>query len=175
MIILGIDPGETLVGFGVIRKDGSRLTLMDHGCIRIPSVRRTAAQKLFLLEKKVSFIIQKHRPDIAVVEELFFTKNMKTGIRVAQARGVILFACEKNGVRIIECTPLQVKQGVTGYGKADKKQVQKMIKLILNQKELISQDDTADAVAAAIYASNTMLLLDSNAINPALLPPENIR
>lgn len=160
MIILGIDPGETLVGFGVIRKEGSRLSLMEHGCIRIPSLaRQSTAHKLLALEKEIICIIQKHRPDIAAVEELFFTKNMKTGIRVAQARGIILAACEKNGVRVMECTPLQVKQGVTGYGKADKKQVQRMVKMILNLKEFISQDDTADAIAAAIYASSNLLLL----------------
>lgn len=160
MIILGIDPGETLIGFGIIQKEGSQLSLVEHGCIRIPSlVGQSIAKKLLILEKEISCIIQKHRPDVAAVEELFFTKNIKTGIRVAQARGVILLTCERNGVRVIECTPLQVKQGVTGYGKADKKQVQKMIKLILNLKEFVSQDDTADAIAAAIYASNNMLLL----------------
>lgn len=152
MIILGIDPGETLIGFGVIKKTGQKLSLVDCGCIKIAASRTPA--KLNELETKLSAIIKKHRPVLAGVEGIFFFKNLKTAIKVAQARGVILAVCERSGVEIFEPTPLQVKQAVAAYGRADKKQVQKMIMLILGLTKPITQDDAADAVAAAICAAH---------------------
>ncbi|MBI3685343.1 crossover junction endodeoxyribonuclease RuvC [Candidatus Azambacteria bacterium] len=156
MIILGIDPGDTRVGFGVVQKDGVGLSLVESGCMHIPSAQHTVPQKLATIERELLALIHKHRPDVAAVEEIFFAKNVKTGIRVAQARGVILATCEKSGVRILEFTPSQIKQAVCGYGKADKKQVQRMIQTIFNIKERPSQDDAADAVAAALCASSSV-------------------
>lgn len=152
MIILGIDPGETLIGFGIIKKTSQKLSLVDCGCIKTTS--SSTPGKLNELEKKLAAIIKKHRPVLAGVEDIFFFKNIKTAIKVAQARGVILAVCEKNGMKIFEPTPLQVKQAVAAYGRADKKQVQKMIMLILKLDKPITQDDAADAVAAAIYAAH---------------------
>lgn len=152
MIILGIDPGDTLIGYGVVEEKRGVLRLIDSGCIAISSKNKTAPQKLVELEEKLGAIVGRHRPAHAGVEELFFFKNAKTAIRVAQARGVILATLQKNGVSVIECTPLQIKQAVTGYGRAEKKQVQRMLSLILNLEKPIKQDDAADAVAAALCA-----------------------
>lgn len=157
MIILGIDPGETLIGFGVIEEKNTNLSLIDYGNITITSLHTTTAKKLLSLEKKLTILIKKYHPHVVVVEELFFVKNLKTGIRVAQARGVILVTCERNRIPVAEFTPLQIKQAVTGYGKADKKQVQRMIGIILHTEKNFSQDDAADAIAAAICGSNTTL------------------
>lgn len=158
MIILGIDPGETLIGYCVLEKSRHNLNLMDCGCININSMagktKKGAGQKLAELESKITDLIKKYRPELAGVEEIFFFKNLKTAIRVAQARGVILATCHKNNLEILEFTPLQVKQSVTGYGRADKKQVQKMVKLILNLKEIPEPDDAADALACAITCAN---------------------
>lgn len=158
MIILGIDPGDTRAGFGVIRKTGGKLSLVECGCIHIPSKGVTIPQKLAALDRELALVLKKHRPDVAAVEELFFIKNVKTGIRVAEARGVILAACEKSGVRVLEFTPLEIKQALTGYGRAEKKQVERMVKIVLNVKELPPEDDAIDAVAAAICASSDISL-----------------
>lgn len=159
MIILGIDPGDTITGFGVVRREGSRLSLVAHGCIKTPPVKDAPIpQKLATIEREISALIQTHRPDIAAVEELFFSKNVKTGIRVAQARGVILATCENNGVRVVEFTPPQIKLAVAGWGKADKKQMQRMTALLLGLAKPLVQDDAADAVACAICASSSVFL-----------------
>jgi len=158
MIILGIDPGETLVGIGIIKKDGSDISIVNYECIRANSNKKTA-EKLFDLSQQLSEIIEKYKPDLVSVEELFFFKNKKTIIKVAQARGALLLVCQKHNLKIMEFTPLQIKQSVACYGRADKKQVQKMVQSILNLKELPKPDDAADALAAAICASNTNELL----------------
>lgn len=159
MIVLGIDPGETLIGFGVIKRDGARVVLLEYGCIVIPTGTRSSAEKLHELETKLTDIIRTHKPDIAGVESLFFFKNLKTAIKVAQARGVILATCQRHAVEVLEFTPLQIKQAVAGYGKAEKKQVQKMVQMILGMPELPKQDDAADALAAAICAHSSCALL----------------
>lgn len=156
MIILGIDPGESRIGFGIVEKKGSSLRLVDHGCIMIPPSVGDAARKLTVLEEKLGALIEAYRPAVAGVEMLFFVKNQKTGIRVAQARGVILLVCARMSVRIREFTPLQIKLAVTGYGSAEKKQVQKMVGAILGLHKPLTQDDAADAVAAAICASQEL-------------------
>ena len=163
MIILGIDPGETLIGYCILEKSRHNLNLIDCGCINISSlagkIKKNAGQKLAELENQITGLINKHRPELAGVEEIFFFKNLKTAIRVAQARGVILAACHKNNLEILEFTPLQVKQSVTGYGRADKKQVQKMVGMILKLNHPLTQDDAADAVAIAICAAESSKLL----------------
>src|SRR3972149_1260482 len=159
MIVLGIDPGETLIGFGVIKKDGARIVLLEYGCIVIPTGTRSSAEKLHELETKLTDVIRTHKPDIAGIENLFFFKSLKTTIKVAQARGVILATCQRNAVEVFEFTPLQIKQAVTGYGKAEKRQGQRMVQIILGMAETPKQDDAADALAAAICAHNSCALL----------------
>ena len=156
MIVLGIDPGDTLIGYGVIKKTGSKLSLVDCGCVKTKTGAK-AGEKLHELEEKLTEVILKHKPSLCGVEDIFFFKNLKTAIKVAQARGVILATCRRHNIEISEFTPLQIKQAVTGYGQAQKKQVQKMVGLILKLDEPIVQDDTADAVAAAICAANSYI------------------
>ncbi|MBI5913164.1 crossover junction endodeoxyribonuclease RuvC [Candidatus Azambacteria bacterium] len=158
MIIMGIDPGDTLIGFGVIKKTGSSIALVAHGCIAVPSAGKTTPQKLHELEKKLGEILSLHAPDVIGIEDIFFFKNLKTAIKVAQARGVILATCERHHVAVLEFTPLQIKQAVTGYGRAEKKQVQKMVQAILGIKSPLTQDDAADALAAAICTHSSMIL-----------------
>src|SRR3989338_10666662 len=154
MIILGIDPGDTFIGYGVIKKPAQKLSLVDGGCVKTKTGAK-AGEKLHELEKNLAKIILKHKPALCGVEDIFFFKNLKTAIKVAQARGVILATCRRHNIEISEFTPLQIKQAVTGYGQAQKKQVQKMVGLILKLDEPIIQDDTADAVATAICAANS--------------------
>src|SRR3989344_6349064 len=154
MIVLGIDPGDTLIGYGVIKKTGSKLSLVDCGCVKTKTGAK-AGEKLHELEEKLTEVILKHKPSLCGVEDIFFFKNLKTAIKVAQARGVILATCRRHNIEISEFTPLQIKQAVTGYGQPQKKQVQKMVGLILKLDEAIIQDDTADAVATAICAAHS--------------------
>ena len=154
MIVLGIDPGETLIGIGVIEKQGSELCLVNYECIEVESKKETA-EKLEEINKKLSVIIKKYKPELVGIESLFFFKNQKTVIRVAQARGVLLLVCKQHNLKILEFTPLQAKQAVACYGRADKKQVQEMVKAILNLSEVPKPDDAADALALAICAANT--------------------
>lgn len=153
MIILGIDPGTTIVGFGIIEKNKNGLICLDYGCIKTKS-KSPEIEKIALIEKELNDIIKKNRPDKIGVEKLFFFKNTKTAINVAQARGVILAVCAQNNVEVCEFTPLQIKQAVSCYGRADKGQIQKMVKLILGLKEIPKPDDAADALACAITCAN---------------------
>lgn len=157
MIIMGIDPGDTLVGFGVLSVEGGNVTLVDYGCLKI--MKGTAPEKLRDLEIQLGVVLKKYKPEIVGVEELFHFKNAKTVIRVAQARGVIIASCMRAGAQILEFTPLQIKQSVTGYGRAEKKQVQDMLSRIFQLKKPLKQDDASDAVAAAWCASQSYKLL----------------
>ncbi len=160
MIILGIDPGETLIGIGVVKKSGSKIELLGYECIDIKNPKKkTTAEKLNEVSEKINLIIKKYNPELVSIEDLFFFKNLKTAIKVAQTRGVLLLECQKNNLKIMEFTPLQVKQSVTCYGRADKKQVQEMVKAILNLKDIPKPDDAADALALAICAANTSEVL----------------
>lgn len=163
MIILGIDPGETLIGYSVLEKNRHNLVLLDYGCINLSAHsgknKKSTAEKLVELEGQILNIIKKYNPEIAGIEELFFFKNLKTAMKVAQARGVIMAACAKNKLEILEFTPLQIKQSVTGYGRAEKRQVQKMVQIILKLNQPLKQDDAADAVAVAICAAQSSVLL----------------
>jgi len=155
MIILGIDPGTTLIGFGVVKKEKNNLKFVKAGLIKIEPTLNEAA-KLLEQRKKLKKILQAQKPAVAAVEKLFFFKNTKTVIGVAQARGVILETLQETKIPIYEYTPLQVKQAVSAYGRASKEQVQKMIKLLLNLKKVPKPDDVADALAIAICCAHSI-------------------
>ena len=149
MIILGIDPGYAIVGWGVVEYDNIRFKPLAYGAITTPSDMEFSA-RLERIYDEMALILAKYKPQEASVEELFFTNNKTTGIGVGQARGVILLACRKAGVPVSEYTPMQVKQAVVGYGKAEKKQVMEMTKVLLGLPSVPKPDDTADALAMAI-------------------------
>ncbi len=154
MIILGVDPGTALIGYGLIKKAGKELKCLDYGCIKTDP-QKSPALRLKELEKELKKIIKKHPPDVAAVEDIFFFKNLKTAMKVSQAKGVILLTLAKNNIPIFEYSPLQMKMGITGFGKAEKSQVQRMVQILLNLKTLPKPDDAADALALAICHSNS--------------------
>ena len=149
MIILGIDPGLAIVGWGVIESERGKIRPIAYGAITTPA-HTNIEDRLLMIQKDLEEIIAKYSPDEMAVEELFFTNNITTGIAVAEARGVIICTAHKLGVKISEYTPLQVKQAVVGYGKAEKRQVIAMVTSILKLPKPPKPDDTADAVAIAI-------------------------
>ncbi len=150
MIILGIDPGIATLGYGVIEKDErGNFRAVDFGVVVTPKQEGLPA-RLAMLEEGVSKIIEKYKPNEVAMEELFFSKNITTGIAVAHARGVAMLACVKGCGRLYEYTPMQVKQALTGYGKADKKQMQTVVASMLRLKEIPKPDDAADALAIAL-------------------------
>ncbi len=155
MIILGIDPGTATTGYGVIENIKSELKVIDYGCI-LTDKKLQMPERLDFLGEELKKIIKKYKPQVMAVEELFFFKNAKTIITVGQARGVILFVGKNQGLEIYEYTPLQVKQAVVGYGRADKKQVQNMVKAILGLKSTPKPDDAADALATAICCASSI-------------------
>ncbi len=149
MIILGIDPGYAIVGWGVVEYQRGQFRVLGYGAITTPA-GMAFEKRLEIIYKDMATVIGKYRPEALSIEKLFFTNNKTTGIDVAQARGVILLAATMAGVSINEYTPPQVKQAVVGYGKAEKKQVMDMTRMILKLKEVPKPDDTADALALAI-------------------------
>ena len=149
MRILGIDPGVAIVGFGLIESDRGTLRMLQYGAITTPAGLPLAA-RLAQINRDIEELIGTFRPDEISVEELFFSKNITTGIAVAHARGVILCAAEKKKIPIYEYTPMQVKQAVAGYGLADKKQVMDMTLRLLKLKSVPRPDDAADALAIAL-------------------------
>lgn len=149
MKILGIDPGLGRCGWGVVERLGNSYHLVDYGCITTPS-KDSDSRRLLELKKNLNQIIKKYQPDLAGVEQLFFFKNQKTIIQIAQARGIILLALTEDNVPIKELTPLQVKMSLTGYGKAEKSQIQKMVKAVLKLDAIPKPDDAADALALAL-------------------------
>jgi crossover junction endodeoxyribonuclease RuvC len=156
-VILGIDPGIADTGFGIIRVEERKIGCLDYGTIKTPAKMEMPA-RLEILNLELAKIIKKYQPKIIAVEQLFFCKNVKTALVVGQARGVILLTAKQNKILTMEFTPLQVKQAVSTYGKAEKSQVQKMVKLLLNLKEIPKPDDAADALAIAICAANSAKL-----------------
>ena len=148
-IILGIDPGTALTGFGLVHEQDDELKLVECGCIRTASTL-PMPERLRLIAEDLEQLICEYQPDEVAVEQLFFFRNVSTAISVGQARGVMLVTACRAKVAIFEYTPLQVKQTVTGYGRADKKQVQEMVKMILGLKAVPKPDDAADALAIAI-------------------------
>lgn len=149
MVVLGIDPGLAIVGYGVINIEGNRLSYLTHGCV-YTTPDMTMPDRLDKVYDGVCDLIAQFKPEAVSIEELFFAKNVKTAINVAHARGVILLACQKMGVPMVEFTPKQVKDAVAGYGSADKKQVQYMVRILLNLREIPKPDDAADGLALAI-------------------------
>ena len=154
-VILGIDPGIADTGFGVIRQEAGRLTCLAYGSIKT-AAKTPLPDRLNIINLELGKIISKYSPDLVAAEELFFCKNVKTALVVGQARGVILLTARQNNLEVKEYTPLEVKQAVSSYGKADKGQVQRMVKLLLNLKEIPKPDDAADALAIAICAANSI-------------------
>ena len=153
MIILGVDPGIADTGYGLIDKDAKgKLICLTYGSIKTSS-KLDLATRLEILQIELDKIIKKYKPGSAGVEELFFSKNVKTALTVGHARGVALLTLKQNKINFLEFKPSQVKQAVAAYGGADKAQVQKMVKLLLNLKEIPKPDDAADALAIAICAS----------------------
>jgi len=152
-IILGIDPGIADTGYGLINCEKGQLKMLAYGSIKTPKATDLPS-RLKKLALELDKLIKKYQPDCAAVEQLFFCNNVKTALIVGQARGVVLLTLINNNLPIAEFTPLQVKQAVTGYGGADKKQVQQMVKIILDLKEIPRPDDAADALAIAVCAIN---------------------
>lgn len=149
MRILGIDPGVAIVGFGIIESDRGQQRMLQYGAITTPA-GQPLATRLVQIQKDMEELIDTFQPDEISIEELFFSKNITTGIAVAHARGVILCAAEKKKVPIYEYTPMQIKQAVVGYGLAEKKQVMDMTRRLLKLKAVPKPDDAADALAIAL-------------------------
>ena len=155
MVILGLDPGLATLGYGVIKKEPrKKAEMLDYGVISTPKDENLAV-RLCMIEKGLKQIIDKFKPDEIAVEELFFAKNVKTAIAVAHARGIILLTANKECGRLFEYTPLQIKQALTGYGRAEKIQIQQMVKTLLGLKGIPKPDDAADALAVALTHAQT--------------------
>jgi crossover junction endodeoxyribonuclease RuvC len=152
--VLGIDPGTATIGWAIINQNKGEIIPIDYGCINT-SPRKTTSERLKETARDLEKIIKKFKPQEAAVEDIFFFKNLKTAVKVSQARGAILLTLESCGLKIFEYTPLQLKQAITGYGRAEKKQVQIMVKNILKLKAIPKPDDAADALAIAICHINS--------------------
>ncbi len=163
MIILGIDPGYAIVGFGIIEKTNAGIKTIDYGVITTPK-EMPMPKRIEEVYDGMKFLIEKYKPDAIAIEELFFNTNSTTAINVSQARGVCVLAGLKGCGNLYEYTPLQIKQAVTGHGRAEKKQVQYMVKSILNLQGIPKPDDAADALAVAIAHSQTNQILGRNKI-----------
>ncbi|MDE6189433.1 MAG: crossover junction endodeoxyribonuclease RuvC [Clostridia bacterium] len=157
MIILGIDPGLAIVGYGVIETNKGASRAIDCGVINTPKDDSVPVRLTKIYDGMLS-LIEKYKPDCIAIEELFFNTNITTGINVAQARGVILLACNQSNLKMYEYTPLQIKQALTGYGKAEKKQIQFMVTRLLNLKAVPKPDDAADGLAVALTHAQTARL-----------------
>lgn len=148
-MILGIDPGYAIVGYGIVKYEGNKFTPIKYGAITTPS-DMPFVKRLAVIYRDMSQLFKDYKIDALSIEKLFFNTNSTTAIDVAQARGVIVLSAEMNGVEVYEYTPLQVKQSVTGYGRAEKKQIMEMTKMLLGLEKVPKPDDTADALALAI-------------------------
>ena len=149
MKILGIDPGMAIVGYSIVDYDGKNIELEHSGSIQTPKGERESARLLEIFNDMTS-IVEKYKPDVCAIEKLFFFRNQTTVMPVAHARGVILTVLEKFGIPIYEYTPMEVKQILTGYGRASKKEVEQMVKIALESEKLPKLDDTVDSIAIAI-------------------------
>jgi crossover junction endodeoxyribonuclease RuvC len=149
MLVLGIDPGTAITGYGLVKGEDDSLTLVDYGAITTSS-DRPLPERLQRIYRELTALIEDRQPTAAAVEELFFSKNVRTALSVGQARGVALLASANAGLPIHEYTPLQVKQAIAGYGRATKDQVQQMVKMLLALDSVPQPDDAADAIAVAI-------------------------
>lgn len=160
MIVLGLDPGTAIVGWGVIdtgpKHDVSKAVCLGYGCITTDKTM-PAAKRLVAIANGLEALLKRYTPELASVEKLFFTNNQTTAMAVSQARGILLYVLEKEGVPAVEFTPMQIKQAVTGYGRADKNQIQQMVKLILKLSVIPKPDDAADGLAMALAAAQTRI------------------
>jgi len=154
LLILGVDRGIAILGYGLVKYETNRFTVIDYGAITT-NAGINMSERLTIIYDRLVDIIKRYNPDAFAVEELFFNKNIKTALTVGHARGVAVLAGSKSGVQVYEYTPLQVKQAVVGYGRADKNQMQQMVKVILNLGEIPKPDDVADALAVAICHGNS--------------------
>lgn len=155
MIIMGIDPGTAIVGYGIIKYEQRKFTVLDYGCIYTDKDLEMP-KRLNIIYDELEKLIKKYNPVSIAIEEIFYFKNNKTVISVSQARGVILLCCERKGVETASYTPLQVKMGITGYGRAEKKQIQLMVQRMLKLSEIPQPDDAADALAIALTHINNL-------------------
>lgn len=154
MIILGVDPGIAILGYGLVKYEANKFTIIDYGAVTTEA-DIPMSQRLARIYDELVCLLEKYKPDVFAVEELFFNKNIKTALTVGHARGVAVLAGTKMGIPVYEYTPLQVKQAVVGYGRADKKQIQQMVKVLLNLRAVPKPDDVADALAVAICHGNS--------------------
>lgn len=159
LIVMGIDPGIAILGYGVLRIEGNRYGIIDSGAL-ITTPELSMPERLSYIYKNLTELLKLHKPDAFAVEELFFNKNTKTALTIGHARGVIILAASNLDIPIYEYTPLQVKQSIVGYGRADKKQMQQMVKVLLNLKETPKPDDVADALAVAICHGSSSKFAD---------------
>jgi crossover junction endodeoxyribonuclease RuvC len=153
LIVLGIDPGTAQTGYGLVERTGSRLRAIDYGCLETPAAM-ALPQRLLLIEQGLVELIETHRPDLVAVERLFFNKNVQTALAVGHARGVALLTAARYGLPVHEYGPSEVKIAVTGHGRAEKGQVQRMVQTVLGLAVLPRPDDAADALAIAICLAN---------------------
>lgn len=155
MVVLGVDPGTAATGYGVVGEEGGRLSLLHSGCIRT-SPDSPVESRLDLIFGELSGLLAAWRPDAAAVEELFFNRNVRSALQVGQARGVVLLAAARAGIPVAEFTPLEVKLAVTGYGRADKRQVQEMVRVLLGLEAPPRPDHAADALAVALCCVHSL-------------------
>lgn len=153
MIVLGIDPGTAICGYGVVKLTGNHLQAVDYGAILTSSDMKSEC-RLLKIYREMQALLKAHQPDLVGVEQLFFNRNITTAIPVGQARGVVLLAAAESGVEVVERTPLQIKQSVVGYGRATKEQVTYMVQRLLNLATKPKPDDVADALAVAICTTH---------------------
>ena len=159
MIILGIDPGYAIVGIGVLEYKGNKFRPIEYNAI-ITKAHTLTSERLKIISDEINVYLDKYNPDAVAIEELFFNNNAKTAIAVAQARGVLIANVTNKGIPIYEYTPLQIKQAITGYGRADKQQMQQMVKMLLNLNAIPKPDDAADALAVAICHAHSAPIND---------------
>lgn len=154
MVILGIDPGYAITGYGVVSYERNHFAVLDYGAITTKA-HTPFEQRLLTLHQQLDAIIARFQPEVMAIEELFFQRNTTTAIGTAQARGVLILAAAEGNIPVYEYTPMQIKQAVTGYGRADKNQVSTMVKMLLNLESVPKPDDVTDALAIAICQAHT--------------------
>jgi len=159
MIILGIDPGVAITGYGVISYQGNKFKVIEYGAV-LTEAKTELPQRLLKINDDITAIIQRFNPQVVAIEELFFNTNIKTAITVAHGRGAAIISAAKQNLPVYEYTPLQVKQAVVGYGRADKKQIQQMVKILLGLDEVPKPDDVADALAVAICHAHSSAFIN---------------
>jgi len=155
MIIIGIDPGTAITGYGIVKKDKNCLKCLEYGCIRTDSIL-PQGERLKKINSELNKLIKKYRPEVMAVENIYFFKNLKTAMPVSQSKGIILFTAAKKKIPVYEFTPPQVKMTITGFGRASKKQMQEMIKVIFKLEKIPKPDDAADALSIAVCCANAL-------------------